>query len=273
MNWKISVPKLCHIYWGGNELNYLRYLSVVTFMKYNPDWQVVVHYPVKSFKGKSWGAEHGYLPLNPKLCKDYFPKLMDLPIIKNPINFTELGFGWNMSEVHKADYVRINVLYLYGGLWTDLDVLYFKPVTELKVNIPQNKDKEIYVCISPEYGHSTGFNMALPGSGFLSELMKHFDEEYNGKYQCWGPDMFNKYFNTLDKIPNSVNIGMEAVYAHDCFHVTELLSTNKPRFIEGSVGCHWYAGHSMWGEFFNRTHGGEINLPDNIIGNLIRDAK
>ena len=271
--WLLSIPKILHIYWGGNQLLYLRYLTVTTFMKYNPDWQVVLWYPVESFTGKSWGVEHNYLPLNMKLCKDYLPELMKLSITKMPVDFSELGFRYNTPEVHKADFIRINVMHLYGGVWSDMDILYFKPITELKVNRKGNKNKNVYVCMSPSYGHSTGFNMSIPDSQFFGTLKDNLNNNYvsNG-YQCWGPDIFNKYFKTLDSIPDAVNLDMDVVYANDCYTVKELLDSNNPRFTDGSIGCHWYAGHSMWGEFFNKTRGGEINLPNNIIGNLIRNA-
>ena len=83
----------------------------------------------------------------------------------------------------------------------------------------------------------------------------------------------NYNFKQISKIPDATEIGMEAVYGHDCYSVLELLKDVKPRFTKNSIGCHWYAGHSMWGSFFNRTRGGEVNLPDNIIGNLIKNVK
>lgn len=268
-----NIPKICHIYWGGGQLLYLRYLTVKTFIKFNPDWQVVLWCPEKSFTGKSWGIEHNYLPLNPKLCRDYLPDLLKLPVTVMTENFNDLGFRSNTPEVHKADFIRINALHLYGGLWTDLDILYFKPISELKVNTAENKDKEVYVCISPSYGHSTGFNMAIEGSKFFGKLKDKLAEEYKPNYyQCWGPDIFNKYFKTFGSIANGVNLDMDVVYAHDCYTMPELLKDVPARFTEGSIGCHWYAGHSMWGKFFNETRGGETNLPNNIIGNLIKNA-
>lgn len=268
MNWNISVPSILHVYWGGTALVYMSYLTVYTFMKLNPDWQVIVWYPEKPYKGKSWGNT-GREMIDPRRCKDYFPDLLNLPVTKMPVNFSELGFSDNIAEVHKADYIRIHSLALYGGVWSDMDIMYFKPITELKVNVPANKDKETYVCIGP-YGHSTGFNMATEGSKFFNSLTEKINREYkSSNYQCWGPDLFNKYYRTLDLIPNAVNIGMEAVYAHNCHQVSELLNGGKARFNGYSIGCHWYAGNSLWGSFFNNTNGGQRNLQNNIISSLI----
>lgn len=271
--WFLQVPKVCHTYWGGGKLTYIRYLTLKTFMNLNPDWQIVLWYPVIPFKGKSWGIQKGHKELDQDLCKDYLPELMSLPITKVPVDFKALRFKHISAEVHKADYIRINALYLYGGLWTDMDILYFKPITEMVCNTPENRNKEVFVCIG-DYGHSTGFNLATEKSHFFEVLVNNLNKTFRQReYQCWGPDIFNKYFKKLQIIPNAVNLDMDIVYTYDCHHVSELLKSGKSKFNGKSIGCHWYAGNSIWGDFLNKTHGGEDNLPNNIIGNLIKNAK
>jgi hypothetical protein len=264
-----NIKKVCHTYWGGGKLPYLRYLTVKTFMRLNPDWQVILWYPSVPFRGKSWGIEKGYKELDQNLLKDYLPDLMALPITKVPVDFNKLKFRNITAEVHKADYIRINTLYLYGGLWTDMDILYFKPMADMAANVPKNRNKEVFVCIS-DYGHSTGFNLATEKSKFFETLLNNLAINFKrNEYQCWGPDIFNKYFKRLESIPKSVNLEMDVVYAHDCHHAKELITNVTPRFTENSIGCHWYAGNSIWGDFLNKTKGGEMNLPNTIIGNLI----
>ena len=227
-DWHLTqVPRLMHTYWGGGKLPYLRYLTIKTFMRLNPDWQIVLWYPKVPYKGKSWGVEPGFEEMKQDLCKDYLPELMDLPITKMQIDFHELRFRKVTAEVHKADYIRINTLYLYGGLWSDMDILYFKPVTEMNANRPENANKEVFVCIS-DYGHSTGFNLAKEESKFFGTLRANLDRNFKQRYyQCWGPDIFNKYFRKLSSIPNAVNLDMDIVYAHDCHHAPELI-TKRP---------------------------------------------
>jgi hypothetical protein len=36
------------------------------------------------------------------------------------------------------------------------------------------------------------------------------------------------------------------------------------------LGIHWYAGHPQWENFILKTNGGLTNLPDTLIGNLLR---
>lgn len=267
--WHLDVHKILHIYWGGGKLIYLRYLTIKSFMKYNPDWDIIFYHPKHSFTGRSWGINNNYQYLDEKLCKDYLPEVMNLPIHKVEIDFESLGFRKGMAEIHKNDYIRINALALYGGVWSDLDIIYFKPLSELKANIPENKEKETYVCIGP-YGHSTGLNMATDKSRFFGLCSNMLNREYRPRdYQCWGPDMMNRNFKEFERIPNAVNLSMDVVYAHNAHQVSELLKPSEPRFSDESIGCHWYAGNEIWGEFLNKTRGGERNLPESLITNLI----
>lgn len=269
--WKIDVPKVAHFYWGGGKMLYMRYLAIKSFKKCNPDWNIVLWHPKEPFKGRSWYTDMYPPKIREELCRDYF-KDTDEYVTKVPIDFASLGARKNMAEVHKNDYLRVHALHLYGGIWSDTDIIYFKSVNNLLVNNEINKYKQVYICIS-NYGHSTGFNMALPRTDFFKSLSENLNREYHpSRYQCWGPDMWNKYYKKLESITHGVDIGMDAVYAHDCHHVEELLSESAPRFTEHSIGCHWYGGNTMWPDFWNSTGGGERNLPKSIIRDLIEQV-
>jgi len=113
--WHLGVPKICHFYWGGGKMVYLRFLSISTFMKHNPDWKIFFWYPKNSFKGTSWGIEPGYKPFNPTLSTDYFPEVLKLPIYKNEIDFKDLQFSENIAEVHHKQvitYLKLSGLQL-----------------------------------------------------------------------------------------------------------------------------------------------------------------
>jgi hypothetical protein len=271
-----KIPKILHCYWGGNKLLYLRYLTIKSFIDLNPDWKVYLWCPEHPFTGESWGVDPGNQKINYNICKDYLPELLLLPIERRTLDFEQLGFSTKAAEVHKADYIRINTLNANGGAWTDLDILFFKPMEELLMNKPENKDIETVVC-NRVYGHSTGFNLSAPGSKFYNTLCTKAIEEYRpNDYQCLGPTLFNKYFQSIESvhaISPTINLEMDVVYAHNANQVKELINGSPARFTKESIGCHWYAGNSLWGKFFNETNGGSENLPNCIIGNLIKNAK
>ena len=59
--WQLQkIPKLAHFYWGNDTLSFLRYLSIYTFSKFNPDWRIQFYYPAQKYHGaRTWGTpEH-----------------------------------------------------------------------------------------------------------------------------------------------------------------------------------------------------------------------
>lgn len=254
----------------------MRYLTVTSFMKQNPDWRVMLWLPAKRCTKKTWTTkENGYRVA----CDDFYPKLLELDVDTMEVDFEGFGFSNTMSEVHKSDYLRLYLLSTMGGLWTDMDVLYFKPMASLVFNVPKHRDKDTFVCMNKhsEYIHSAGFLMSAPGSSYfkcLDELSrKHYNES---EYQCIGTTMYNKYFRSFNDvlaISNAINIPMDVVYAHDANHVRDLAEGMRPLYTDNSIGAHWYAGHHIWEKFILRTNGGQINLPETVIGQTIKRAR
>ena len=269
-SWKLGVEKIFHVYWGGEVLPYIRYMTVYSFMKHNPDWEVMLWMPTHPFKGRTWDTkELGYeVP-----CTDYTDKLKALPITVTEVDFADFGFPPNMAENFKSDFMHYFLLHEYGGVCSDMDVIYFNPITDLSVNVSDNKDKEAFVCIG-RYGHSNGFMMGVKGNAFYKSLTDYCLGDFTpNSYQSLGPGLVNKYYPTLEKI-NSVspaaNIGMDAVYSHDASHIAEILDGTLPKFKKNTIGIHWYAGHPLWGKFMKDTDGGLKNLGQNIISNVLR---
>lgn len=277
MEWNLSkVPRTLHLYWSEDKLSYMRYLTVKSFTQLNPDWRVIVWIPsVPSIK-RTWETDHQNYE---EVCDDYRSKLSELPIRINSVPFDEINATKDMSEIHRSDFLRLYLLYHWGGVWSDMDIIYFKPITYLAVNNVANKDKDTFVCMRDHsaYIHSGGFLMSGIGSAYFGALLKKVKDEYNPLiYQCIGVDMYNKYFPTFDKIEAispAVNIEMDAVYAHDALHVKEILGNGTPMFTDKSIGIHWYAGNPLWANFIKDTNGGLENIPDSIIGNVIKPYK
>lgn len=268
--WNLNVPKILHVYWGGGIMPYMRYLTVKSFIDLNPDWEVLYWYPKYPTMGTTWTTSENSYELH---CTDYFKEFLNLPMTKTAVDFEHHGFSNSMAEVHKSDFFRSFLLATYGGVWTDMDIIYFKPMISLEINDPFYKEKETFVCIN-NYGHSIGFMMALPRSKFFERLANYARIDYNPNlYQCMGPELFNKHGASLSAInvySPAVNIKMDAVYAHNAYMIAELWDGSPPRFTEFSIGVHWYAGHRQWGEFLNQTDGGLSNLPNCIMSSVLR---
>ena len=109
--------KTIWMYWESKEgiikPAYLE-LCLETIIKHSPSYKVIV--------------------LNEKTVYDYLPNL------RNDLNKIE-------EIAHRADYIRANVIYEYGGIWLDSDVILLK-----EINIEPYLDKYEYVGSSIEYG-------------------------------------------------------------------------------------------------------------------------
>ena len=268
--WHLKVPKTLHVYYGGEKLPYIRMLTVKSFLFHNPDWKVVVWVPKDVGSLRTWKSRELNYPV---LCEDCTPELMGLDIERREFDATKFGFPSSMAEVHKSDFLRLFLLATEGGVWSDMDIIYFKPMTSLAVNTIANKDKETFVCIS-HYGHSAGFLMSAPDSRYYEILTSLARTSYNPDlYQGIGATMFNEHFpkfSDVEAVSPSANIDMDAVYAHDAMKIPDILNGTPSRFTDASIGIHWYAGHPLWGKFIKDTNGGKGDLEDNIIGNVLR---
>lgn len=270
MEWKLNIPKILHVYWGGEPLCYLRFMTIKTFMHHNPDWKVMFWYPKFPTKNITWntGEQKGGFE-----CKDFLPEVMELPIVKTPVDFTKYGFSNEISEVHKSDFIRLQLLSTIGGVWSDMDIIYFKPMTDLYFNTEVNRDVKTVYC-DRVYGHSIGFLMGSEENKFYGNLRMMAQRAYRPQhYQIMGAMTFNKFFNTpesIDRFGRSINMSMDVVYSHDCGVVPDLINGNEPKFTDESIGLHWYGGAPLWSDFISKTNGGLENLSNSIIGNLLK---
>jgi len=272
MGWNLKSPKILHIYWGGGIMTYIRFLTIKSFINQNPDWKIMFWYPKFPNKNMTWYTEEQKYDISQ--CTDFLPKLMNMPITKTSVDFRDYGFDNNISEVHKADFIRLELLSTIGGLWSDMDIFYFKPMNSLYLNTIENKNIETFYC-DHDYGHSVGFLMSSEKNKFFETLKELSKREYISiLYQSIGALTFNKYFSSFESINSitpAINISMDVVYAHNAGDVRNIINGIRPKFTNESIGVHWYAGSPLWMDFINKTNGGLNNLPDSIIGNLLKN--
>lgn len=126
MEWKYKkIPKVVHFYWDKSPLSFLNLLSVKSFKELNPDWTVKLYEPKFRHNNISWVGytqKEKYSNIN---YLQYVYKYCD-EIIE--VDLEELNFRNDVSEVYKSDFLRWFLLSTEGGLWSDMDVLYIKPM-------------------------------------------------------------------------------------------------------------------------------------------------
>lgn len=264
------IPKILTLYWGGN-LSYLRYLTILSFKKLNPQWHINVFYPAFPTSNVSWktGEQSGsYLGAN------YFPMLEEFADLI-PFSMESIGFSDLMPEVHKSGVVRAWALSEYGGLYSDMDILYVKP---FKI------DPVFNLIISYDEvntSFSDGFiGCSIQGKSFFKNFLDSF---YKFKltninkemgYQALGPSVWNNLVQKSNYPPDVWNIPMSLVYHYDSFHIDDIFSENSndlnTLFPEESIGCHWYGGHPATRYWENMITPENYKF-NNIISKLVQN--
>jgi len=202
--------------------------------------------------------------------ENYFDKIKDLDVeikdVELPPEFIEKFKG--ISPVHESDIFRYYALYKYGGFYSDMDVLYFRPIDSLYDALTKRgADTLLYQC--DEY-----VAIGMLGSSVDNPFFKGiYDsclqvEQYNN-YQSFGNNHIYTLYDAsptqpyiLDKIqdryPNLTiyNISKSLIYHFDWTKIAYNYKT--PVGIGGfngkSIGYHWYGGSPISQDFNNKMN-------------------
>lgn len=240
-----KIPKIAYFYWGCSRLSFLKFMSLYSFCHFNPDWKVKLYTPSYLSRFNPWDKPHeGQSWFN---GLDYSKYLTSLPIEIISLDFREVPFSNRASEVHKSDALRWYLLNKFGGLWSDIDILYFRPMTVWNRNCLSFRDSTGFVARGDEY-HRIGFLLSAPDNPFFRFLhdmsLRRIDRL---RYQSIGSEMLDKFFPSIGLIqkryPTMANIDDSTVYFFDNICIYYCFFGNGIDFIRSdSVGLHWYAG-------------------------------
>lgn len=271
-----KIPKIAHFYWGGGPLSYLRFLSVQSFKKRNPDWQVKVHQPVIDSRAP--------LEWTNAIKQDFRNQLNTLDITIVNHDFGSYGFDNHAHEVHKSDFLRWRLLSAEGGLWSDIDIFYINPMNKLEENTSHYSDIDVALCpLKPPHKHTVGFMLASPDNKFYQHISKLALTNYNKDvYQCMGSDLINDRFADFEsfgqQFPNNrfVFLNKKSVYVItsktiDRFYQVDDQDLNKKIKNSQVIGYHWFGGHPKSQEFENNLQPGTIKNYDHFLARAIKE--
>lgn len=248
-----NFPRLMHLYWDGNPLSFLNYMTILSFNKYHKNWKIIIYLPKIKTHTISWKGRENKLQYNEKCY------LNDALRIRNVwvkyVDLNTIGFYNHASEVVKSDYFRYYILQKYGGLWSDFDIIFTGSIEE-KMNF--NNNAIIFNCTgyhnlknkltSPKFiYYPIGLLMSKPESLFFKFVMNHCKKYYNDtEYQSIGASMFNDLFKTPDdvyKIDENVKILDHTYYLPwQCNELSEFLEKSDNILPITNVGIHWFNG-------------------------------
>ena len=268
-----KIPKIANFYWGNQKMSFLRFLTIFSFVKYNPDWEIVLYTsPInnKEFEFRKTDF-HSYDAIDYKNEKDYRQMLpKKIKIIE--FDFKNYSFIYNdLSEAHKSDIIGWEVLSSTGGIWIDMDVIFIKSLKDSCLNFKEN---DTFICFDERILNLKNMNPCTP-IGFLcasqnNELYKRILEKCRNNYliynyQCLGAELMSDVLKNIQetrlKFPNlkiqtidpkliykNTYLEIEKIFKIDCF--SDYINDN-------AIGIHWYGGHELscqYNNFYDHTN-------------------
>jgi len=144
-----NIPKVMFSFQGESTLSMLKCITYYSFKEHNPDWKVKIF---RSNRIKYDDNSYAHL------LKDIVEfEVIDLDAINCPT-------GLKIPTV--CDFVKYYILSKYGGLWSDCDILYTNPITEITGEIigdPNNID----LVLSHDGIYYTALLMSTQGNKFF----------------------------------------------------------------------------------------------------------
>lgn len=268
-------------------MSYLQYLTAKTFSKYHPDYEIRLFVPTKS-------SEHVLTPYTKEEVKyeeytgkDYFDKLFTIPNLKlYNFDFDLIDIDFSYPEVHKSDFIRWYLIYTYGGIWSDFDILYINSIEKV-INYNRNEyfgDRTnidtgvIYNHIIGDY--PIGFLFGSKDNAFFkklhSESYKHFDK---CQYQSVGSDLLRRlYFKPrniyeCEKL-NIIDMDLSTIYpVYQIQSKEDLPFFNNEIKIDSRItaGIHWFNGHNYAKEFCNNFNSNIRELKTSFIKHVLNE--
>jgi len=245
-----AIPRIAHFYWGGERTSFLRYLTVASFRRANPDWEVRVHVPrtlhQRSAEWTTLEAYEGSTFRGRDYARDLYA-LADVDIVE--VDFDRWPALAGAAETFKADFFRWHVLATEGGLYSDADIAYHRPVRFASFNDPAQADARVGLCA--HYGHQfIGFLFGAPGAACYEQLVAEAPRTFDPTvYQSLGSHLLQRCFPTFEALATlhpsdrPFNIDMDVVYAFDWRQIAQLHAPGDPKSLpSGAIGIHWFGG-------------------------------
>ena len=253
-----KIPKRIFFYWEGDKMSWMRYMTLYSFRKYNPDWKMVLYLNKNpKIKVKPWKCINSQ-DFFSYVGDDYFDLLskLNIEIVEwdlsdNKIKETDLV----VSPSHKSNFLKWSKLHEDGGIYSDMDILFFKPIDSFYDELIDGC-YDTAICQTKYL--SIGFLASKKHNEFFRDIFINGISKFNkDDYQTAGVmNIYDLYDGvSIDKVLDAAkikyknlkfyNIPMNLLYFLDSTKINYAInnSLNINKFPAESIGYHWYAGH------------------------------
>ena len=259
------IPLKFGLFWAGDVLSYLRYLTFKSLRHHHPDAKIQL-YLTKEYNKKShkWSGESQ--DFEKKLdIKNYLDELKSLDV--EIIRVKYIGSP-DLCAILQADLARW-LMVKEGGFYLDTDQIILKPFDTLPL------DKEFIYCRYNEVQCGDYLPTGVIGIEKNSKIpdlaIKEVLENYSYiNYNSSGPFMMRKLINKID-LSRSFNAPYSYFYPINSSSMAWAIYGGKYIPNDDSYALHWFGGHPLSQEF-NKRYTEEVAAKENdSISKIIRE--
>ena len=164
-----NIPKILNLYWDDSTpFTFLKQMTIRSFKKLNPDWKIYVHVPEKIRKLPDFIGE----PI-PKIDikEEVTDSSGEMEIIlerKKAIKKKDSSFAIMRRKIPTniaPEIIRFKIMSEVGGVWSDFDVLYLKPMEMFDPKHTLKSNSKVILC---QY-HNIFGDVVTPINFFMGE--------------------------------------------------------------------------------------------------------
>jgi hypothetical protein len=257
----------------------LQVFTIKTFNRLNPKWTINVYTPTKAYNGNAI-----YIP--DYTGKDHFPLVKKMSFVNIiDVDLKDYGISINMHNILRSDIFRYYILYKHGGVWSDFDVIWLKPLSHINNiqivgNVPIQEMGAMVTLFNTTTGHhNIGVLLSVENHPFYKTLIDKTvfiqnnmtgDDKSFG-HQEFGSEMWGNMYPDLESITNNfpdvVGFKYETFAPYSIFEIGKLYLETDLSPIENNnvIGVHWFNGHSLSKEYINQNKFGDNSSMTKIL--------
>ncbi len=255
-----NIPKKLHMYWDKGPMSKLQVFTVETFHRLNPDWEITVYVPQQIYT-----KPEKYIPDYTGV--DFFDLLSKMSYVNIvSIDMNAYGISCDLHNILRSDILRYHLLYTEGGIWSDFDVIWFKPLDHLSSIIGDSNFMSVICTLEnrPKAPmlHNISILISAPKQKLYKDLIdkcSFIQANLKGRspnHQEFGTCMWNNMFSNSTAItknyPGVVNVDYSTYFPYPIYQMKRLYKQVDLSVINDQVMCeHWFNGHVLSKEYVN----------------------
>lgn len=243
----MKIEKRAGLFWTG-RMSWLRYMTLWSFKKFNPDWKVSLYYYPKPINSKTWSA-------NPDADVtyqgiDYMERIdgLDVEVVKY------FPSSPKMPPAHICDIFQWNWLANHSGFYFDVDILWLQSMDGIYSTL---KNSDAALCL--EKG-TTAIGFIGSAKCSIFRRICNFTKEEGAGYQHYGTQAVARAFQS-----RNVSKGIQRKYPYLditilpdqtvyplLWNQVDKIFEQDNKIGEDSIGLHWFGGDPISQVWNNR---------------------